>query len=132
MYLNNEADCKQATDDDPRITPIGKFIRRSSIDEFPQLINVLKGEMSLVGPRPHMLKHTEMYSALIPHYMERHKMRPGLTGYAQIKGYRGETHELSQMRNRVKCDLVYVNNFSLWLDIKILVITAWKIVKLKL
>lgn len=132
MYVNNEADSKQAVDHDPRITPIGEFLRRSSIDEFPQLINVLRGDMSLVGPRPHMIKHTEMYSALIPHYMDRHKMRPGLTGYAQIKGFRGETPELSQMRDRVKADLVYINNFSLWLDVKILAVTAWKVVKLKL
>ncbi|MBP3455565.1 MAG: exopolysaccharide biosynthesis polyprenyl glycosylphosphotransferase [Alistipes sp.] len=132
MYVNGEADSRQAVDNDPRITPIGRFMRRSSIDEFPQLINVLRGDMSLVGPRPHMLKHTEIYSALIPHYMERHNMRPGLTGYAQIKGFRGETPHLSQMRDRVKADLVYIHNFSLWLDIKILAVTAWKVVKLKL
>lgn len=132
MYLNKEADTLQATCCDKRITGIGGFLRRTSMDELPQLFNVLKGDMSLIGPRPHMLKHTELYSQLIPHYMERHRMRPGLTGYAQIKGFRGETSELKQMRNRVEADLFYVEHFSLGLDMKILWITAMKIFTLKL
>lgn len=132
MYLNKEADTLQATCCDKRITGIGGFLRRTSMDELPQLLNVLKGDMSLIGPRPHMLKHTELYSQLIPHYMERHRMRPGLTGYAQIKGFRGETSELKQMRNRVEADLFYVEHFSLGLDMKILWITAMKVLTLKL
>lgn len=92
MVINSEADEQQADDDnDPRTTAFGRFLRRSSIDELPQLWNVLVGDMSLIGPRPHMLAHTEYYSALIPDYMRRHDMRPGLTGYAQILGYRGAT-----------------------------------------
>ncbi|MDO5419487.1 MAG: exopolysaccharide biosynthesis polyprenyl glycosylphosphotransferase [Bacteroides sp.] len=132
MYLNKEADTLQATCSDKRITKIGGFLRRTSMDELPQLFNVLKGDMSLIGPRPHMLKHTELYSQLIPNYMERHRMRPGLTGYAQIKGLRGETSELKQMQNRVEADLFYVEHFSLGLDMKILWITAMKVLTLKL
>lgn len=132
MYLNHEADTRQATTDDYRITPIGQLLRKTSLDETPQLINILKGDMALVGPRPHMIKHTEIYSKLIPHYMDRHQMRPGLTGYAQIKGYRGETYQLQQMKNRIKADLVYIKHFSLCLDIKIMWITVMKIITLKL
>lgn len=132
MYLNKEADTLQATCYDKRITRIGSFLRRTSMDELPQLFNVLKGDMSLIGPRPHMLKHTELYSQLIPNYMERHRVRPGLTGYAQIKGFRGETSELKQMRDRVEADLFYVEHFSLGLDMKILWITAMKVLTLKL
>ena len=132
MYQTHQADTLQATSNNQSITPIGHFLRMSSLDEIPQLLNVLKGDMSLVGPRPHMVMHTEIYSKLIPHYMDRHKMRPGLTGYAQIKGYRGETPQLQQMENRVKADLVYVKHFSLCLDIKIIWITAMKVLTLKL
>lgn len=132
MYPNKEADTLQATKDDSRVTPIGNFLRRSSLDELPQLFNVLKGDMSLVGPRPHMLKHTEMYSAKIPNYMERHSVRPGLTGYAQIQGYRGETPELIQMEKRVAADLKYIEEFSLLLDIKILWKTFLKVLLCKL
>ena len=94
MYVNPQADTKQATANDPRITPIGRFMRRSSLDELPQLWNVLIGDMSIIGPRPHMVAHTEYYAPLIPRYMERHRMRPGLTGYAQVLGFRGATPEL--------------------------------------
>lgn len=132
MYPNKEADTLQATENDCRVTPIGKFLRKSSLDELPQLFNILKGDMSLVGPRPHMLKHTEMYSYKIPNYMERHKMRPGLTGYAQIQGYRGETPELIQMEQRVTADLKYIEEFSLLLDIKILWKTSLKVLLFKL
>jgi len=132
MYPNKEADTLQATENDSRVTPIGKFLRKSSLDELPQLFNILKGDMSLVGPRPHMLKHTEIYSSMIPDYMERHKMRPGLTGYAQIQGYRGETPELIQMEKRVTADLKYIEEFSLLLDIKILWKTSLKVLLCKL
>lgn len=133
MVINSEADEQQADDDnDSRTTAFGRFLRRSSIDELPQLWNVLVGDMSLIGPRPHMLAHTEYYSALIPDYMRRHDMRPGLTGYAQILGYRGATPRLEDMEKRVKADLEYIDNYSLWLDMKIFFITVARIARLKL
>lgn len=132
MYVNAEADTAQAAERDKRVTPIGRFLRRSSLDELPQLINVLKGDMSIIGPRPHMLKHTEYYSALIPDYMRRHEMRPGLTGYAQVRGFRGPTPRLEDMQKRVEADLEYVEKFSLWLDLKIFFTTIWKMITLKL
>ncbi|MCM8856578.1 MAG: exopolysaccharide biosynthesis polyprenyl glycosylphosphotransferase [Candidatus Thiodiazotropha sp.] len=118
---------KQATREDPRITRIGRFIRRTSIDELPQLFNVLAGQMSLVGPRPHALQHNEEYSKQIVAYLARHRIKPGITGLAQIRGFRGETKELEQMEKRVKYDLEYINSWSLWLDISILVRTAFSL-----
>ncbi|MCM1072109.1 MAG: exopolysaccharide biosynthesis polyprenyl glycosylphosphotransferase [Alistipes timonensis] len=132
MYVNAEADTAQAADSDRRVTPIGHFLRRSSLDELPQLINVLKGDMSIIGPRPHMLYHTEQYSKLIPGYMRRHEMRPGLTGYAQINGFRGPTPRLEDMENRVRADIYYIDHFSLWLDLKIFTQTIWRMLLLKL
>lgn len=132
MYVNAEADTAQAADRDKRVTPIGRFLRRSSLDELPQLINVLKGDMSIIGPRPHMIYHTEQYAPLIPGYMRRHEMRPGLTGYAQISGFRGPTPRLEDMENRVRADIYYVDHFSLWLDLKIFTITLWRMLLLKL
>lgn len=132
MYINKEADTLQATGNDPRITTIGKFLRRSSLDELPQLWNVVIGDMSIIGPRPHMLKHTEYYEPLIPDYMRRHEMRPGLTGYAQVMGFRGATPTVKDMSDRVTADLYYVDHFSLWLDIKIFALTIWKMLTLKL
>lgn len=123
MKVNKEADEKQATANDPRKTPFGNFIRNTSIDEIPQFINVLLGDMSLIGPRPHMVKHTEMYSELIDNYMDRHAVKPGITGWAQVTGLRGETKELSSMENRVKADIWYIKNWSFLLDMKILVKT---------
>lgn len=123
MIVNQEANELQATADDPRKTPFGNFIRNTSIDEIPQLINVFLGDMSLIGPRPHMVKHTEMYSKLIPNYMERHAVKPGMTGWAQVTGFRGETKELHQMENRVKADLWYIQNWSFLLDLKIILKT---------
>ena len=132
MYINQEADTLQATGNDPRITPVGRFLRRSSLDELPQLWNVVIGDMSIVGPRPHMLSHTDYYAPRISDYMRRHDMRPGLTGYAQVRGFRGATPDIKDMENRVRADLEYVDKFSLWLDVKILFLTVWKMITLKL
>ena len=128
MFINREADQMQTTKDDPRKFPFGSFMRKSSIDELPQFWNVLRGDMSIVGPRPHMLAHTEMYSQLINKYMVRHFVKPGITGWAQVNGFRGETKELWQMEERVKRDIWYMENWSLWLDIRII----WQTVKLVL
>ena len=132
MYINQEADTLQAAGNDPRITRIGRFLRRSSLDELPQLWNVVIGDMSVIGPRPHMLSHTDYYAPRIDGYMRRHDMRPGLTGYAQVKGFRGATPTIKDMENRVRADLEYVDRFSLWLDVKILFLTVWKMLTLKL
>ena len=110
----------QATKEDPRVTPFGRFIRRTSLDELPQLFNVLQGKMSLVGPRPHAIAHNEMYRKLISGYMIRHKVRPGITGLAQVNGLRGETETIEKMRQRVRYDLEYLRHWSPWLDITIL------------
>lgn len=128
MKVNAEADEKQATEDDPRKTPFGNFLRKTSIDELPQFINVFKGEMSVVGPRPHMLKHTEEYSKLIDKYMVRHWVRPGITGWAQVNGARGETKTLAQMEDRIKKDVWYVENWSFSLDMKIIFKTIWNVI----
>jgi len=117
----------QARRDDARVTPLGRFLRRWSLDEFPQLINVLQGRMSLVGPRPHAVAHNEAYRRLIKGYMVRHKVPPGITGLAQVRGYRGETPRLADMQARVHCDLEYVRNWSLMLDLKILCMTVPKL-----
>jgi Undecaprenyl-phosphate glucose phosphotransferase len=114
----------QVTAHDPRVTPLGSILRRKSIDELPQLFNVLKGDMSIVGPRPHAVAHDEHYSSLISFYARRHIVKPGLTGCAQINGYRGETKELNAMTTRVAIDLWYINNWSIWLDIQIICRTA--------
>lgn len=124
MRENTEADSVQASKDDPRKTRLGDFLRRTSIDELPQFVNVLKGDMSVVGPRPHMLKHTQDYSALIRNYMVRHLIKPGITGWAQVRGYRGQTEELWQMEKRVEHDIWYIEHWSLFLDIKIMVRTV--------
>ena len=124
MRMNESSNTRQATRDDDRITKIGKFLRSTSLDEFPQFINVLKGDMSIVGPRPHMLKHTEEYSSLIEEYMVRQFLKPGITGWAQVNGYRGETSNVRQMEKRVEHDLWYLENWSLLLDIKIAFLTA--------
>ena len=114
----------QAKKNDPRITPLGAFLRRTSLDELPQFINVLQGQMSIVGPRPHAVAHNEQYRKLIHGYMLRHKVKPGITGWAQVNGWRGETDTTEKMEMRVKCDLEYINNWSLWLDIKIIWMTV--------
>lgn len=129
MRVNKDSHLKQATRGDSRITKVGAFLRRTSLDEFPQFINVLKGEMSLVGPRPHMLKHTDDYSKLISHYMVRQFLKPGITGWAQVNGYRGETRTLEQMKGRVEHDIWYLENWGLWLDVRIMLLTAYKALK---
>ena len=123
MHVNADADRVQATKDDPRKYPFGNFMRKSNIDELPQFLNVLRGDMSFVGPRPHMLLHTEMYSELIDKYMVCHFVKPGLTGWAQVTGFRGETKELWQMEGRVKRDIWYIEHWSIWLDIRIIWMT---------
>lgn len=115
----------QAKKNDPRITPLGAFLRKSSLDELPQFINVLQGTMSIVGPRPHAVAHNEEYRKLIHGYMLRHKVKPGITGLAQVKGWRGETDTMEKMEMRVKYDLEYFNNWSLWLDLKIIAMTVF-------
>lgn len=116
----------QAQQNDPRLTPIGGFLRRSSLDELPQFLNVLLGSMSLVGPRPHAVAHNEEYRSLIPGYMLRHKVKPGITGWAQVNGWRGETDTLEKMAKRIEFDMDYIRRWSLWLDIKITLLTAFK------
>jgi putative colanic acid biosynthesis UDP-glucose lipid carrier transferase len=116
----------QATKNDPRITSIGGFLRRTSLDELPQFINVLQGDMSVVGPRPHAMQHNEMYKDLLDVYMLRHRVKPGITGWAQIHGHRGETDTVDKMAKRVQFDLHYIQNWSLWMDIQIIVWTAFK------
>jgi len=123
MHVNKDADTLQATENDPRKFPWGNFMRKSNIDELPQFFNVLKGDMSIVGPRPHMLKHTEEYGKLINRYMVRHFVRPGITGWAQVTGYRGETKELWQMEERVKRDYWYIKHWTFGLDLRIILMT---------
>ena len=129
MVSTDESDTKQAIKGDMRITKVGNFLRKSSIDEFPQFINVLLGDMSIVGPRPHMLAHTEEYSVLINKYMVRQLVRPGITGIAQVRGYRGETKEIEDMEGRVRLDVWYIENWSLSLDINIVFQTIWNAFK---
>jgi exopolysaccharide biosynthesis polyprenyl glycosylphosphotransferase len=127
--LENGDTVVQATRNDPRVTRIGRFLRKTSIDELPQLINVLKGEMSLVGPRPHARAHDEYYGARIAGYSLRQQVKPGITGWAQVRGYRGETPTLESMRRRVECDLWYVRHVSVALDLEILARTAVEILR---
>ncbi|RJG47910.1 undecaprenyl-phosphate glucose phosphotransferase [Motilimonas pumila] len=124
--MDNGNTVKQATKNDPRVTPLGNFLRRTSLDELPQFINVLQGRMSIVGPRPHAVAHNEEYRVLVERYMLRHKVKPGITGWAQINGWRGETDTLDKMEKRVQFDLDYIHRWSLWLDIKIVFLTIFK------
>ncbi|WP_157674153.1 undecaprenyl-phosphate glucose phosphotransferase [Endozoicomonas ascidiicola] len=126
MHAEEGDQVTQATKGDPRVTRVGAFIRRTSLDELPQFINVLQGRMSIVGPRPHALAHNEYYKDLVQSYMQRHKVKPGITGLAQVRGFRGETDTLEKMQRRVECDLEYINSWSLWLDIKIIIATVFK------
>lgn len=117
---------RQATRNDARITPLGGFLRRTSLDELPQFFNVLRGDMSIVGPRPHAVAHNEQYRKQVSRYMLRHKVKPGITGWAQVNGWRGETDTLDKMRKRVEFDLQYIQQWSLWLDLKIILLTLFK------
>jgi putative colanic acid biosynthesis UDP-glucose lipid carrier transferase len=125
MVVNNDADSVQASKNDKRTTWIGQFIRKTNIDELPQFFNVLIGDMSVVGPRPHMLLHTESYSSLIRYYLVRHFIKPGITGWAQVNGFRGETDKLWKMEKRVEYDIEYVENWNLWWDVKIILMTVF-------
>jgi exopolysaccharide biosynthesis polyprenyl glycosylphosphotransferase len=121
--MENAADVRQATRNDPRVTRVGGFIRSTSLDELPQFWNVLRGDMSVVGPRPHALAHDDLYGSLIAQYASRRHVKPGLTGWAQINGCRGETPTVDRMVDRVRHDIWYINNWSLWLDVKIVFMT---------
>ena len=129
MTINEDADTKQACKNDCRVTRVGAFLRKTSLDELPQFINVLKGEMSVVGPRPHMLRHTEDFSKAIKYYMDRHLIMPGITGLAQVSGYRGEVNELDALTKRVNADIYYLQNGSLMLDLKIVLLTVVQLFK---
>ena len=129
MRMNTDSDSKQASKDDSRITRLGAFLRKTSLDELPQFFNVLKGEMSIVGPRPHMIQHTSEYSKLIEEFMVRHLVLPGITGWAQVCGFRGETSEDGAMENRVAADIWYLENWSMLLDLKIAFLTFWQVLR---
>lgn len=128
MKMHDDTEVKQATKGDSRITKIGAFIRRTSIDELPQFINVLQGTMSLVGPRPHAVADNDYYSDKVNAYLARHRIEPGITGLAQISRFRGETDTLDKMEKRVEFDLAYINNWSLSLDLKILIKTPLSLI----
>jgi len=129
MRVNSLADELQATENDPRITKLGAFMRKTNLDELPQFFNVLWGNMSVVGPRPHMIKHTKQYSELISNYLVRHYAKPGITGWAQVNGFRGETKELIDMKKRVEYDIWYIENWSFLLDLKIIWRTVVNMIK---
>jgi undecaprenyl-phosphate galactose phosphotransferase/putative colanic acid biosynthesis UDP-glucose lipid carrier transferase len=129
MRVNTLSDELQATENDPRVTRIGSFLRKTNLDELPQFFNVLMGSMSVVGPRPHMLKHTKQYSALIHDYLVRQYAKPGITGWAQVKGFRGETKEIKDMVKRVEHDIWYIENWNFLLDIQIILLTIRNMLK---
>jgi len=124
--MENGDTVTQATKGDARITPIGRILRSTSLDELPQFINVLKGDMSIVGPRPHAVAHNEQYRSIIQGYMLRHKVKPGITGWAQINGWRGETDTLEKMEKRIEFDLQYIRDWSIMLDLRIIFLTIFK------
>ena len=127
MKANPAVEYKQATKNDSRVTRMGAFMRRTNIDELPQFFNVFWGTMSVVGPRPHMVRHTKQYSELINNYLVRHYAKPGITGWAQVNGFRGETKELIEMKDRVDHDIWYIENWSLLLDLKIIYLTIYNV-----
>ncbi len=129
MTVNANADKQQATKNDKRVTKVGAFLRKTSLDELPQFFNVLIGNMSVIGPRPHMLSHTEQYSALIDKFMVRHFLKPGITGWAQVNGHRGETRTIEDMAKRVEADVWYLEHWSFLLDMKIIFLTVYNILK---
>jgi putative colanic acid biosynthesis UDP-glucose lipid carrier transferase len=118
-------DVRQACRNDPRVTRFGAFLRRNSLDELPQFFNVLKGEMSIVGPRPHAVAHNELYRSKVHGYMLRHKVKPGITGWAQVNGWRGETDTVEKMEKRIEHDLHYIHNWNLSWDLKIIFLTVF-------
>ncbi|HEX6913812.1 MAG TPA: exopolysaccharide biosynthesis polyprenyl glycosylphosphotransferase, partial [Chitinophagaceae bacterium] len=120
---------KQATKDDPRVTRVGRFLRKTSLDELPQFFNVLFGEMSVVGPRPHPLKMNDDYKKIIDKYMIRHFLKPGITGWAQVNGFRGETKDLEDIQGRIEHDIWYMENWSFWMDVKIIFLTVYNVIK---
>ncbi|HNB57005.1 MAG TPA: sugar transferase, partial [bacterium] len=120
---------QQATQDDPRITPLGRFLRKTNLDELPQFWNVLMGQMSVVGPRPHPTPLNMESKEVIENYMLRHLVKPGITGWAQVNGYRGETRDPELMQKRVNHDIWYIENWSFWLDIQIIFLTVWQMIK---
>jgi lipopolysaccharide/colanic/teichoic acid biosynthesis glycosyltransferase len=128
MYVNDDSDIRAAERNDDRITPIGRFMRKTNLDELPQFFNVLKGEMSLVGPRPHMLTHTEEYRRMINRFMVRHLLKPGITGWAQVHGLRGDISG-EMMEKRVEYDIWYLENWSFLLDIRIVLKTIVNMMK---
>jgi putative colanic acid biosynthesis UDP-glucose lipid carrier transferase len=129
LRINDDANLKQVTKNDDRITKLGKFLRKSNIDELPQFLNVLLGDMSIVGPRPHMIKHTHVFSKIMNEYMIRHFIKPGVTGWAQVNGYRGEIKEEDQLRKRIEYDIWYMENWSSYLDLKIIWLTIFYTIK---
>jgi putative colanic acid biosynthesis UDP-glucose lipid carrier transferase len=129
MDLNDQADLQQVSRNDIRVTKFGKLMRKTSMDELPQFFNVLLGEMSVVGPRPHMVSHTNIYAQKIDKFMVRHFIKPGITGLAQTKGFRGEVETDADIINRVKYDIFYIENWSILLDIKIILITIFNTLK---
>jgi putative colanic acid biosynthesis UDP-glucose lipid carrier transferase len=126
LHVNGDAHTKQVTRDDARYTFIGKFLRKTNLDELPQFFNVLQGHMSVVGPRPHMLKHTQEFSEATKHYVIRQYVKPGVTGWAQVNGYRGEIKSDEQLQKRIECDINYMEQWSMWLDIRIIILTIYK------
>ncbi len=129
LTINEEADSKQVSRDDTRITRLGRFLRKSNLDEFPQFFNVLVGNMSIVGARPHMLKHTEEYAKIQSNYMVRHFLKPGVTGWAQVNGFRGEIKEKAQLSMRIEHDIWYLENWNIWLDVRIIFSTFFSTIK---
>jgi lipopolysaccharide/colanic/teichoic acid biosynthesis glycosyltransferase len=123
--MENGDQFTQATENDPRVTRVGRIIRSTNIDELPQLINVLRGEMSIVGPRPHATAHNSLFNNMIGRFSRRHNVKPGITGWAQINGYRGATDTLEKMRQRIEYDLHYVDNWSFLFDVKIIIMTLF-------
>lgn len=129
MVVNQDCDSAQAVKGDHRITKVGAFLRKTSLDELPQFFNVLMGEMSIVGPRPHMIAHTESYSKMIESFMIRHKVKPGITGWAQVSGWRGPTEQIYQMAKRVEFDVNYIENWNIWFDCKCIILTIINMIK---
>ena len=127
--MENDEKIEQVSRSDPRVTKVGRFLRRTSLDEWPQFWTVLKGDMSIVGPRPHAVAHNEFYRRAIQGYMARHKVKPGVTGWAQVNGYRGETQTLDRMEKRIEYDLQYIRAWSPLMDIKIIFLTLVMIFK---